>query len=194
MWFRRLFGHRDTTPMPPPVGVTPPSQHGVGEWYFSHSKGMPEKAFMDATGRVWFDFKGGEPHMLLRRHLTPLGGTMAFKWKFAGGPLKATGGGVAHVSLIIVSMGNTWGGDPAQKDKRQYWWGPEIKGEGSHVITLTRDQWHNRDGKTSSEEDFVLAMSQPTSLGLAFGNPGAGATAHGVTGEGQFEFTLRMVP
>jgi len=69
--------------------------------------------------------------------------------------------------------------------------GPLTPGEHKLEVPLISEQWHNVQGQ-KNQDRFNSARRQVATVGLAYGDPGAGATMHGVRGDGKFTL-LRFI-
>ena len=174
-----------------------PTAAGSSGWFWLNSPGMG--AVTHEGGWNVFSFpSGGQAHMLVR-NTGPLSGKVMLKWQFAG-EARPVQGKVATVSLIVIRRGNTW----KQAEYRWYWAGLPIAGGPIEVeVTFDPSHWVNVYGKKAQGNDnpaednpggFAAALAEAEYVGLAFGDPAAGATAHGVSGTGKFSFTFDIAP
>jgi hypothetical protein len=171
------------TPTPAPAPAPAPS-----DWHFSHGR-FPRS--LDRNGdELSFLFDNAEPHMLLKS-TGPLSGAVRVRWRFEGGQVRPRQGSTATVSLIIVRRGNDW--TARNPNERFYRTGQPINnGGGTMEVSLEPGNWTNVFGQPSPA-GFIDALANASHIGLAFGDPGAGATAHGVLGTGRFTFTFEIV-
>jgi hypothetical protein len=180
-----LLGCNDDKPAPPPQPASPP--RGGGAWRFINSPGMT----VGEDGSFQFKPLPDSAHMLV--HDTgALSGSVRAKFRIEGGPIAPLQGTRAQATLFFQRAGDNWSGQGEYVNYR--WYGPSVElSAGSHVLEapFTEGVWHNVYGKTDAA-GFGAAMKGAAAIGFGFGDPGAGATAHGVHGQGKFileEFT-----
>jgi hypothetical protein len=183
-----------TTPTPAPAPAPAPAPTSGNTWRFFHSPGMPTAPNMDGE-KVFFDFQPSpsEVDMVLKQ-TGPLGGRIRVWWKYEGGSVRPTQGSTPTVSVMFQRLGDDWTARGEKASYRWYWQGrPVVAGEHSAEIPFDQAIWSNVYGQ-KDPAGFAAAMTNAGSIGLAFGDPGAGATAHGVSGTGRFTFTFEVVP
>jgi len=198
-FFGRLFGRRQETVPVPPAGVSwgrthpefpqpaprpMPNLMRGWQWFNSPRMGGPSHD----GDKVSFDFiPEGEAHMLLRSAGGPLpiGGKVKLTYWFDGtGSLEAVEGDTPTVSLMLQRDGDDWfGGRTGKASYRFYRWGapgsgrPIVTGTETIEVPLVSAAWRNVHGHEDAP-GFASALANAERIGLAFGDPGAGATAH----------------
>lgn len=188
-FFRRLFGRRQsTTPAPQPV----PAPQTGNPWTFVNCVRMPPYPTLDGD---WVSFElgdGREVDMVLRKQVG-LSGATAIRCRYTfDGKAEPTEGLLAKVSLMFMKAGADWTDQGDNVNGRWYWWGRPLGVGDTIEVPLTFENWHNVAGHQSNVK-FNDAMANCISIGLAFGDPGSGATAHGIRGHGKFRFTFEIV-
>lgn len=93
----------------------------------------------------------------------------------------------ACVSLFLQQQGDNLTASGAYVNYRQYTDEFRELTNGVHewIVPVAPEDWHNVYGGTS-EDGFEDCLRNLRVFGLVFGNPGRGATAHGVGGGGRF--------
>lgn len=176
-----LVKRKPSSSSPQPVAT------GNTGWMWSHSPNMGPVT-QDGEWTTFQFVPSGEADMLLRK-TGPLAGRVRFKWK-CDGAVKPVQGMVPTVSLIIVRRGNDW--TAKNPNERFYWAGRPITPGGDVEVPFSSFAWRNVYGQ-ADEPGFADILANAEFVGLAFGDPGAGATAHGVTGTGKFSFMFEVV-
>lgn len=179
-------------PVPEPV-LQPPISPVSVPWQWVHPTGGSGGPIRQ-EGEWWvFDFAGYEPHQLLRRSGPITGTRIRLVWLCEGANLMpARRGNTAKVSLMITGQGNTdWSG-PDRYYCGALGCGQELnKGGGTIDWELRADRWKGTFGESGVA--FAQALANPQWIGLAFGDPDTGDTAHGVRGSGKFKFRLEIL-
>lgn len=194
----RLRGRPAPAPVPAPAPApTQPTPQPIPQsmpvvWLWSHSPGMGPVG-QEGEWTVFHFVPSGEAHMLLRRTNGPLSGAVRLKWKLEGALIRPVQGSVATVSLIFQRRGDDWSGEGEKASYRWYHAGQPLVIEGVLDVPLVDGHWTNVFGR-HDPQGFEAAKANTAAIGLAFGDPGAGATAHGVTGSGKFSFAFEIVP
>ncbi len=176
----------DGAPAPAPQPVPQPTS----DWQWVHPNRGSGGPITQEGEWTTFRFDGYEPHMLLRRTNGPLSGTVRLKWKLEGALIRPVQGSVATVSLMFQRRGDDWSGQDEKASYRWYHAGQPLVTEGALDVPLVGGHWTNVFGK-HDPHGFEDAKANAANIGLVFGDPGAGATAHGVTGSGKFSFVSR---
>lgn len=169
-------------------------------WSWVHPSGGSGGTISQEGASFSFVFDGYEPHQLLKATgaLSPTGKVL-LTWSCNGSVQSVKDGAPGHVSLIVVAKGNTWSADGDQVNKRWYWSGPQIVPGGSVEIPFAdAGAWNNvlggrvGDSRGTTLAHFHGALAQAERIGLAFGNPATGNTAHGARGSGKFLFSFSV--
>ena len=182
------------SPAPAPAPAPQPQPVNDGGWFYAFSRGAAKprvegkRVFVDLTDKVEVD-------MVLRPISGPLKGRVVLKVGFTGDKIAPTEGNVATASLILCRKGNKWGDKGEQRFFRFYYSGAALKpGESVTLsVPLTWQHWHGVVGGEKNEAAFAAMLADIEFIGVALGDPAAGATAHGVQGVGTIEFTLEVV-
>lgn len=186
-WVKSLFSRKGSSTLIPVTSMSNP-------WGYLYSINMPSQPRLEGNQAVVELAEGREVDMVVKTVGPPLTGKKAiFSWSFDG-TIYPTQGTVPTASLIVIRKGNTWQGDNTQMNYRWYWQGPRIIPGSSdrHEVPFEPSYWFNVWGK-KNDEGFADALANAEYIGVAFGDPGAGATAHGCKGSGTFKFTLEVI-
>jgi VCBS repeat-containing protein len=161
----------------------------------------PVSGWVQQYGTVTVDARGnftfGEPHYIVETApALQAGQTISMKFSIAGtGKLTSVqDGGPAHVTLYMQRRGDNLSGMGAYQQYRYF--GPTVELTNAAEYTLSAqlnpDQWGDVFGARGSDHpaEFAACVANAEFIGFVFGNPGAGATGHGVKATGPVSFAL----
>ena len=130
---------------------------------------------------------------MLLKSTGPLAGTVHLHWRCEDCQLVPVQGTVPTISLIIVRNGNNWTATGPQVSYRWYHAGDQLSNaEGTMDVPLTLEHWGNVLGGRTDAAGFLDALANAAYIGVAFGDTGAGATAHGIKGTGRLTYTFKV--
>lgn len=187
-----VYYKKQNKPAVVPSIVEPPPPAGV--WSFQYSANMvpgqtPESFDFPSTDGVHYCVK--RPPALAQ------GKTVTMKFTITGtGTLLPVQGSKPYVTLYMQRAGDNLSGAGPYEFYRAWAGGDSaLLGPGSFTIAvpLTPDKWGSVMGHSfsTSPSSFTDLLANAQSIGFTFGDPGAGATGHGVyVKNGTAHFTL----
>lgn len=184
-WLRSLFS-RKRKPL-----VAPPQTSMSNPWGFIASPTMGNQPRLEGDKVLVELTEGKEVDMVVKPTGPLTGKKLVFSWSFFGN-ITPTQGVNPTASLIIIRKGNDW--TAKNPNERWYWAGPTIVSGKTdvHTVETLPAYWTNVYGQKDAS-GFADAIANAEYVGVAFGDPGAGATAHGCKGDGTFRFSLEVV-
>ena len=166
---------------------TPPVSSG---WQFQNSNnvsGTPEDFDFPQSDGVHYCVKWA-PALSAGKVIT-LGFTLS-----GGGTLVPTQGATPYISLYIQRVGDNMSGAGEYQQYRYYHSGIPLGTQRDYSISVpfNADQWGDVLGSSGADHqyEFLACLDNASYIGFVFGDPGAGATGHGVYANGPVHFHL----
>lgn len=172
-----------------------PPKPTVTGWGFYYSPNMPQQMWDAGDGTFYFDFptKDGV-HYVYRAGSAALGQTITMTFSLAGdGTLVPTQGTTPYVTLYLQRAGDNMSGAGAYEFYRFWSGATKLTGAGDYTVSvpLTYNIWTGVMGR-SDQNGFAACLANLQNIGFTFGDPGAGASGHGVyVTNGTMRFTLK---
>ncbi len=180
-----LIKKKTSAPVPAPV---PAASTG---WNILYSTGMPPSFAQTFT----FPNPPNSVHyVVIPGSLTPGRSNVTLAYQIDGtGTLRSTqDGGPGQITMFLQRNGDDLSGVGPYASYRFWAQGAsQVLAPGVSIISvpLTADQWTNVFGQNDNE-GFQAVLADLAYIGFTFGNPGAGATGHGVDTDGNMTFTV----
>lgn len=171
---------------------------GSTGWTIQYSPGMPTQMTKASDGSYFVDLptQDGLHYVVEKAPRLQLGQLVTLSFNVSGtGTIVPVQGTTAKVSLYMQRAGDNMSGTGAYQQYR-YWHNYALLGNGDGTLsaTLTPDQWGDVFGArgTEHQQGFQACVANAAVIGFTFGDPGAGATGHGVYVKGgSARFTLK---